>query len=76
MIFWMLAREVNILKGEVDKDDDEWNDVMVDLFYYRNVKDLKDPEAIEQAEAGEASEEAGEEEEDEGKKEQWGATNQ
>ena len=41
MIFWILAKEVNILKREVNKDDDEWGDVMVDLPYYRNVKDLK-----------------------------------
>ena len=74
MIFWMLAREVNILKGEVDKDDDEWNDVMVDLFYYRNVKDLKDPEAIEEGKDEEVEEEG--EEEDEENKEKWDATNQ
>lgn len=40
MIFWMLAREVKILKGELDREDDEWKDVMVDLFYHKNVDDL------------------------------------
>lgn len=39
MIFWMIAREVNVLLGKLDKEDDEWSTVkeaMVDLFYYTN----------------------------------------
>merc|ERR1711862_754674 len=39
MIFWLLAREVRILKGELRKDE-EW-DIMVDLFYYKTVEDQK-----------------------------------
>ena len=35
MIYWLLAREVNILRGEL-KHDVDW-DVMVDLFYYRDL---------------------------------------
>jgi len=35
MIYWLIAREVRILKGELKKDED-W-EVFVDLFYYRNV---------------------------------------
>ena len=35
MIYWLLAREVMILRGQLDKNE-EW-DVVVDLFYYRNI---------------------------------------
>lgn len=33
MIYWMIAREVLVLRGELDVDA-EW-DVVVDLFYYK-----------------------------------------
>merc|ERR1711913_249212 len=49
MIFWLLAREVMILKGQLNKDE-EW-DVKVDLFYYKTVDDQKEnekPEAVKQ----------------------------
>lgn len=36
MIYWMLAREVKILRGELKKDQ-EWEE-LVDLFYYRDVE--------------------------------------
>ena len=35
LVFWMLAREINILKGKLNKDDDEWStdkSAMFDLF--------------------------------------------
>jgi len=35
MIFWLLAREVRILRGELGKSED-W-DVMVDLFFYKEL---------------------------------------
>jgi len=35
MIFWLLAREVKILRGELGKNE-EW-DVMVDLFFYKEL---------------------------------------
>lgn len=35
MIYWMIAREVKILRGELAADE-EWNQY-VDLFYYKNV---------------------------------------
>jgi small subunit ribosomal protein SAe len=35
MIYWLLAREVLILRGQLAKNE-EW-DVVVDLFYYRNI---------------------------------------
>merc|ERR1712072_238557 len=47
MIFWLLAREVRVLKGQLRKDE-EW-DVKVDLFYYKNVEDQKNNEIQENA---------------------------
>merc|ERR1712232_512108 len=47
MIFWLLAREVMILNGQLRKDE-EW-DVKVDLFYYKTVDEQKEqekPEAV------------------------------
>merc|ERR1739847_235561 len=47
MIFWLLAREVRILNGQLRKDE-EW-DVKVDLFYYKTVDEQKEqekPEAV------------------------------
>ena len=35
MIYWLLAREVLILRGTI-KQNEEW-EVCVDLFYYRTV---------------------------------------
>ena len=35
MIYWLLAREVLILKGQL-KQNEEW-EVVADLFYYRTV---------------------------------------
>lgn len=40
MVFWLLAREVMTLRGRLDNPD-EW-DVMVDLFYYKNLKQLEE----------------------------------
>lgn len=40
MIFWMLAREVLVLRGKLAKNA-EW-DVMVDLFFYRKVEDIEE----------------------------------
>jgi small subunit ribosomal protein SAe len=40
MVFWMLAREVLILRGKLAKNQ-EW-DVMVDLFFYRKVEDIEE----------------------------------
>ena len=45
MVFWLLAREVRILQGELKKDED-WN-VMVDLFYYKSVEDQEKNEKLE-----------------------------
>merc|ERR1712048_1021907 len=47
MIFWLLAREVMVLNGQLRKDE-EW-EVKVDLFYYKTVDEQKEqekPEAI------------------------------
>merc|ERR1711939_890401 len=37
MIFWLLAREVRILNGQLKKDED-W-EIPVDLFYHKNLQD-------------------------------------
>lgn len=37
LVYWMLAREVKILRGELGKDE-EW-DVMVDLFFYKKLEE-------------------------------------
>merc|ERR1739847_175331 len=42
MVFWLLAREVMVLNGQLRKDE-EW-DVKVDLFYYKTVDDQKENE--------------------------------
>jgi len=74
MIFWLLAREVLILRGELAKDE-EW-DVMVDLFFYRKVEDIEEQAAIEKGDEGKAT---GKEKqkwdtyEEEGEEEQWNA---
>jgi len=43
MIFWLLAREVLTLRGQLQKGA-EW-DVMVDLFFYRKVEDIEEAPA-------------------------------
>jgi small subunit ribosomal protein SAe len=40
MVFWLLAREVLILRGKLAKTQ-EW-EVMVDLFFYRKVEDIEE----------------------------------
>merc|ERR1711935_1045977 len=49
MIFWLLAREVRILNGQLRKDED-W-EVMVDLFYYKTVEDQEKQQAPEMVKA-------------------------
>jgi len=51
MIFWLLAREVKILRGELGKNDD-W-DVMVDLFFYKELDKAVEAEEEETKEEGE-----------------------
>jgi len=51
MIFWLLAREVLVLRGKLDRSK-EW-DVIVDLFYAKNMDALKDEEDEEDEEDGE-----------------------
>lgn len=53
MIYWLIAREVKILRGELSQTD-EW-DVMVDLFYHKTLPtgDQKEGDEEEVAEAAE-----------------------
>merc|ERR1711974_107504 len=58
MIFWLLAREVMVLNGQLRKDE-EW-DVKVDLFYYKTVDEQKEQEkqeTVKQVEAENKGEE-------------------
>ncbi len=40
MVFWMLAREVKILRGELELGD-RWEKVKVDLFIARDLEMIK-----------------------------------
>jgi small subunit ribosomal protein SAe len=46
MVYWMLAREVLVLRGIIRKDE-EWS-VMVDLFYHKTPEQLKGDEEEDQ----------------------------
>merc|ERR1712157_155913 len=48
LVYWLLAREVNRLRGAA-KRDAEWN-VSVDLFFYRDPEELLEDEAEDYAE--------------------------
>merc|ERR1712127_43298 len=50
LVYWLLAREVNRLRGSA-KRDAEW-DVSVDLFFYRDPEELLEDEAEDYEEVG------------------------
>jgi len=56
-VWWMLAREVMRLKGQLSRDE-EW-DIMPDLFFYRSSEEVKKQEEadLEKAKLNEAAEE-------------------
>eukprot|EP01015_Nassula_variabilis_P004321 TRINITY_DN12_c0_g1_i1.p1 TRINITY_DN12_c0_g1~~TRINITY_DN12_c0_g1_i1.p1 ORF type:complete len:247 (+),score=67.24 TRINITY_DN12_c0_g1_i1:111-851(+) len=67
LIYWLLAREILVLRGELGRDE-EWS-IMVDLFFY---KKLEDVEKIEDR-ADEAEADFGERE-DEKQQPKWDET--
>jgi len=76
MIFWLLAREVQILRGELGKSE-EW-DVMVDLFFYKKIEDVEEQQAEDKEEADKAGAKEGrkwdvQDEQAEGEEEAWNA---
>jgi len=76
MIFWLLAREVQILRGELGKTED-W-DVMVDLFFYKKIEDVEEQAAEDKEEGAKEGAKEGrkwdnQQEEAEGEEEQWAA---
>jgi len=72
MIFWLLAREVKILRGELTKKQ-EW-DVMVDLFFYRKVEDIEEQAKETKSEDGkEEKEHKWDRVEEEDHEEEWNA---
>jgi len=76
MIFWLLAREVQILRGELGKSED-W-DVMVDLFFYKKIEDVEEQQAEDKEDGDKAGAKEGrkwdvQEEQPEGEEEQWNA---
>jgi len=73
MIFWLLAREVLILRAQLAKDE-EW-DVMVDLFFYRKVEDIEEQAAEVKGDEGKTGgkEKKWDTYEEEGEEDQWNA---
>ena len=53
MVFWMLAREVMILRGELDNNTDDW-EVMVDLFYHKDINQTEETGDVDEEEEQEA----------------------
>ena len=63
LIFWMLAREVMIFRGQLPKNS-KWDEVMVDLFIARDLETIRS-----QQEQAKKEEEEAKREGDDGKKE-------
>jgi len=55
LVYWLLAREVQRLKGQLSRNED-WS-IMPDLFFYRNLEEIRKQEEEEQKAAEEANQE-------------------
>lgn len=74
MIFWMLAREILILRGQLNRDEDEWNEVPVDLFYFKDLAN-KDAQEENQEDENAIEEEAEAADNADNADQNWGETN-
>merc|ERR1711982_189528 len=70
LVYWLLAREVNRLRGNA-KRDQEWN-VSVDLFFYRDPEELLEDEADDYEDVANPDWEAGGEDNAAGGGGDWG----
>merc|ERR1711915_333713 len=48
LLYWLLAREVQYLRGTLDRSDRWHETVMPDLFFYRNPEEVEKEEALEE----------------------------
>lgn len=48
LVWWMLAREVLRLRGSIANRETEW-DVMVDLYFYRDVEAVDEDKSVDEA---------------------------
>jgi len=53
MVYWLLAREILVLRGKLPKDK-EW-EVKVDLFFYRDVEEIQKEEEERNEDGGEVA---------------------
>jgi len=69
LVYWLLAREVQRLRGDLSRSE-EWS-VMPDLFFYRNLEEIKKQEEAEAEAAEPVAEDLALENADEAAEENW-----
>lgn len=71
LAYWLLAREVQRLKGQLSRSED-WS-IMPDLFFYRNLEEIRKQEEEEQKAAEEANQDTMANQEGDFDGDQWAA---